>query len=812
MRTPIFTLGIVLFVSSFALAQEGYRLPPAEVVAIADAPQPPSVSFSPDRKWMTFTQSDPMPSIQEVSRRMLRIGGLRIDPVSNTSFRTQYPKSFAIRKTDGKDIINIPIPANGKFASASWSHNSKFLAFTVVTDRGTELWVSSVEKPAEPRKITDRICATMTRGISWTPDGQNIICTLVPQGRGAEPPAPATPTGPNIQETSGSKSPVRTYQDLLSNPHDEALFEYYTTSQLAIASVENGSLTLVGKPAIYSDMSHAPGAPLLLVNKIHRPFSYIMPANDFPTTIEVMDYSGKQQFLVAEVPLAENIPIEGVRTGPRSINWKRAEPATLVWLEALDGGDPKKKAEFRDRYVSLASPFTGTPAEMFKLEHRAGGIQYMKDTRFVIATDVDRDKRWTRTRIFDTKNPTAAPKVIDDRSSRDQYKNPGALVMDLDSAGRGYVVEKDGFVFRTGTGATPDGDRPFFRRQNLETLAIEELWRCEDNCYESAIDLLDPESSELAILTSYETATTPPNYRIRKLGANSSITAITEFKDPTPQIRSIKKEIVKYKRADGTGLSATLYLPADYKTGTRLPLLVWAYPLEFNDAATAAQVSGSANRFTRLGGASHLYYLTQGYAIMDNATMPVIGDPETMNDTFIDQIVSSAQAAIDKAVEMGVADPSRVGVGGHSYGAFMTANLLAHCDLFRAGVARSGAYNRTLTPFGFQSERRTLWEAPNVYSSLSPFMYANKINEPLLMIHGEADSNMGTFPIQSERLFAAMKGNGKTARLVMLPNESHGYSARESNLHTLYEMIAWFDKYVKNAKPIAEAKDAGAKK
>jgi dipeptidyl aminopeptidase/acylaminoacyl peptidase len=275
---------------------------------------------------------------------------------------------------------------------------------------------------------------------------------------------------------------------------------------------------------------------------------------------------------------------------------------------------------------------------------------------------------------------------------------------------------------------------------------------------------------------------------------------LTHYKDPAPQLRSIKKELVTYKRPDGVQLSFTLYLPPDYKPGERLPTIVWAYPLEFNDAGTAGQVVGSPNLFTTLNGNSILFMLTQGYAILDNATMPVVGDPETVNNTYIEQIVASAKAAIDKAVDMGVTDRNRVGVGGHSYGAFMTANLLAHSDLFRAGVARSGAYNRTLTPFGFQSERRTLWQAPEMYARVSPFMYADKIKTPLLLIHGEADNNPGTFPVQSERMYQAIKGNGGTVRLVLLPLESHGYVARESVEHVLYEMISWFDRWVKPAK------------
>ncbi|MEM9413436.1 MAG: prolyl oligopeptidase family serine peptidase, partial [Planctomycetota bacterium] len=363
------------------------------------------------------------------------------------------------------------------------------------------------------------------------------------------------------------------------------------------------------------------------------------------------------------------------------------------------------------------------------------------------------------------------------------------------------VALQDGdYVYRISAGASPDGDRPFIDRQNIQTMETERLWRCGEGELESVVTIASHQAGELPkIITRRQSKTDPPNYYLKNLNDGSEV-ALTHFSDPTPQIRGITKQLVTYERSDGVPLSANLYLPADYKEGTRLPLIVWAYPREFNDVKTAGQVSGSEDTFTQIRGISHLSFLTQGYAIMDAATMPVIGDPETMNDTFIDQIVDAAKAAIDKAVEMGVADRDRVGVGGHSYGAFMTANLLAHCDLFKAGIARSGAYNRTLTPFGFQSERRSLWDAKSIYYSISPFLHANKINEPILLIHGEEDNNSGTFPMQSKRMYQAIKGNGGTVRLVMLPEESHGYRARESVLHTQSEMIAWFDRFVKNAK------------
>jgi dipeptidyl aminopeptidase/acylaminoacyl peptidase len=425
-------------------------------------------------------------------------------------------------------------------------------------------------------------------------------------------------------------------------------------------------------------------------------------------------------------------------------------------------------------------------------------MTFLRDPDLVITSEYDRDRRWTRSLLHDLRDPQAL-KVLDDRSIRDRYGDPGRIATVPTASGHRVALQHGPWIFRTGSGPSPDGVHPFLDRQNVETLETERLWQCADGAYESVVGVW-LEGDDAQFITRHETPVSPPNYRQRGLG-DAEARAVTDFPDPTPQIRGIRKEVVTYERNDGVQLSATLYLPADYEPGTRLPLLVWAYPIEFNDPRTAGQVTKSPHRFTRIRGASHLHLLTQGYAIMDGATMPIIGHPETMNDTFIEQVVAAARAAIDKAVELGVADGRRVGVGGHSYGAFMTGNLLAHCDLFRAGVARSGAYNRTLTPFGFQGERRPLWEAPEVYFAISPFMHADAINEPLLLIHGELDSNSGTFPMQSQRLFKAIKGNGGITRLVMLPHESHGYRARESVLHTLAEMIDWLDRYVKSAEP-----------
>jgi dipeptidyl aminopeptidase/acylaminoacyl peptidase len=519
-------------------------------------------------------------------------------------------------------------------------------------------------------------------------------------------------------------------------------------------------------------------------------------------------------YKLASLPLADQVPIEGVPVGPRDYQWRPDVPATLAWAEALDQGDPRKKVQYRDRLMILKAPFSAQPFELAKTEQRYVGMQWVEKNGTVLVSDYDRDKRWRRTFLLNADNPAETPKVIWSRNVNDRYNDPGAPVTRRLPTGQRAILQYADSIYLSGIGASPEGDRPFLDRFNLRTLKSERLFRSDETSYESFIALLTDDAKQF--ITRRERPIEPLNYYLRTLGDNggaaTATRSLTQFPDPTPQLHGIKKQLVTYKRADGVQCSFTLYLPPGYKEGTKLPTVVWAYPLEFTDPTTAGQVSGSTQRFTTIIGPSHLFFLLAGYAVLDNATMPVVGDPETMNNTYIEQIVMSAKAAIDKAVEMGVTDPERVGVGGHSYGAFMTANLLAHSDLFRAGIARSGAYNRTLTPFGFQSERRTLWEAPELYIKVSPFMNANKINEPILLIHGEADNNTGTFPIQSERLYQAIRGNGGIVRYVTLPLEAHGYSARESTEHTLYEMISWFDKYVKNAQPRAKVMQKTAEK
>jgi dipeptidyl aminopeptidase/acylaminoacyl peptidase len=788
-----------------------YVLPPQNIVDVFDADLLPQTLISPNRQVVALTKGRAYPTIAELSQPMLRLAGARVNPRSNGPHRASgFPGtgiySIVLKKIDGGAEVNVTMPPQAKASNVKFSPDGSRIAFLQTKDTGIELWIADGLTGSAKAVVTggDRINATTGDPCDWLKDNVTMVCELVPAGRGQAPAEPTVPSGPNVHENYGKAAPAPTYEDLLKTAHDDALFEYYFTSQLAAINTSTSAKTTIGRPGIFNDVTPSPDGQHVLVARIKKPFSHLMPMNGFAQDIQILSRTGDVEKTVAELASREGTTLTGVEPGPRNIHWRPDQPATILWAEALDGGDLKNKVPFRDKVVSIAAPFSGQPTEVAKTEWRFGGIGYT-DTGVALLSENDRASRKTRTWILE---PGAGPRKVWERKQDAAYENPGSPIARRgDAGGRGggggrggfgggAIVQTGDYIYLAGEGASPEGDRPFLDRLNIKTLKTDRLFRSSNESLESFVAPMN--DSMTKILTRYETQKDAPNYYVRDIGSESK-RAVTAFKDPQPQVRDILRQYVTYKRADGVTLSGTLYLPPGYKQGTKVPLIMWAYPREFGDADSASQVTGSPNSFTMLRGASHMFLLLSGYAIFDNPTMPIIGPGETANDTYVEQLVSSAQAAVDKVVAMGVTDRDRIGVGGHSYGGFMTANLLAHSRLFRAGFAESGAYNRSLTPFGFQSERRTFWEVPDLYAKMSPFWYANQIKDPILLMHGEADDNTGTYPINSERLFAALKGFGATVRLVMLPNEAHGYAARETLLHVLAERLNWFDKYVKNA-------------
>jgi len=794
MRTPVVVL-LLLLAAGFVSAQDPYKLPPTQIVDILDAPPTPVTSVSPRNDAMMFVEYEPHPSIEMLAQPMLRLAGMRINPVLNSRQRTTVFKGILIKRFADRKETRVQLPANARVGMPIWSHDGKRIAFSVDRTDGVEVWTADVLTGKS--QAVAGICVNDIFGspMSWLSDNRTLLVKAIVSARGAPPAAPSVPVGPNVEETAGKTSRIPTYQDLLRTAHDEDLFAYYGESQLRTVDVVTGTSTAIGTPGIYTSVRFSPNENYLLVSQVRQPFSTRVPFFYFARTSEVWERSGKLVKVIADLPVSDEVPTQGVPKGPRNVQWQELHPAKLVWAEALDEGNPTRKVPHRDKLMTLSAPFSAEPSELLKLEHRFAGIEWTSHRDHAVLSEVNRDKRWRTTALVNLLHPAKDRKVLFDLSINDVYNDPGRPVMQTDRKGGTTILQDGDWVYLTGRGASEQGDRPFLDRLNVKTLKKERLFQSDERSLEQFLAFVD--DGRNTILTRFESKTQPPNFYIvdRK---SKKRTFLTDFIDPAPELTGIQKELLRYNRPDGVALSGTLYLPPGYKTGTRLPTLIWAYPLEYSDPATAGQVRSSPNAFTFLRGTSPLFFLTQGYAVLMDATMPVVGDPETMNDTFVDQIVSSAKAAIDKLDSMGVADRSRMFVSGHSYGAFMTANLLAHSDLFAAGIARSGAYNRSLTPFGFQSERRSFWEATETYTKVSPFTFANKINEPLLLIHGEMDNNQGTHPIQSDRLYQAVSGHGGTVRLVMLPYESHGYSARESVLHVIAEMLEWADKYVKN--------------
>ncbi len=807
---------VLLALTTIGLGQSGdaarYQLPPREIIEAFDAQPLPAAILSPTKQSMALTYRRAYPTIAELSQPILRLAGARINANTNGPQRTANIYAITLKKISDGSETKVMVPPQANLSNIHFSPDGSHLSFLNTKANGIELWIADTAT-GRSKMITgtDRLNATTGDPCDWLRDSRTLVCMMVASMRGPAPAAPTVPTGPNVQENMGKAAPAATYEDMLKTAHDDALFEYHFTSQLATIDTATGRKTLLGRPGILSGVTPSPSGDFFLVTTTKRPFSHLIPMNGFPQDVEVWSRANQVVRKIAEVPSREGVSLTGVQTGPRGIRWRPDQPATVIWTEALDGGEMRNKVPFRDKVMSITAPFTGSPAELAKTEWRFAGLSFT-EKGIALLSESDRATRRIRTWILET---SSQPRKVWDRRQDAAYENPGQPVIRRDSGaggfgggggggfggggGAGPIMQTGDYIFLTGVGSSPEGDRPFIDRLNLKTLQSERLFRSDSKSYETVVAPLDDEAK--MILTRYESPKDPPNYFVHDLSANTT-RAVTDFKDPQPQLRGVTKQFVTYQRkGDGVKLSATLYLPPGYKPGTRLPVIMWAYPREFGDADSASQITGSGNRFTTISGYSHLFLLMSGYAIFDNPTMPIVGPGETANDHYVEQLVASAEAAIDKVVEMGVGDRDRIGVGGHSYGAFMTANLLAHSRLFRAGFAESGAYNRSLTPFGFQSERRTFWEKPELYAKMSPFWYAHQIKDPILLMHGEADDNSGTFPIQSERFYMALKGQGATVRYVTLPYEAHGYAGRETLLHVLAERINWFDKYVKNAPP-----------
>ena len=790
--------------STYVYAQENltYQLPPKSIVDLVDAPGSPSVQFNKDGSLMLLLQSPGYASIEQVAQPVIGLAGIRINPANNS---TEGELSGVYNGLTIKDLKTgrenklTGLPDKMKMTNISWNADGSLFAFTNNSPNGVELWLADL-KEFRATKLTDGyLNDAYGTTLQWHPDGKHILAQFILPERGNKPQENIVPSGPVVQENLGVVTPSRTYQNLLKNTYDQSLMDYYLTSQLQSVDL-SGNATKIGSPAIYRNAAYSPDGKYLMVQTIEKPYSYLVPIYYFPFQTTVLDATGKLVKQLYNAPLAEKLPtgFDAVAIGPRSYEWRNDAAATVVWTEAQDKGDPNLKSELRDVLYTLKAPFNTEPVKLFSMALRYSDIVWGNQNYALVKEQWRKDRKEKMTLI----NPETGKviKEIANRSSEDTYSDPGDFIY-----GKGPYAAKvllfdkgtPGVVFTKGAGASSLGDRPFILKWNLLSNKQDTLFKSKAPYYEEPVFF----NNTGKVYISRESTEETPNIFTVNLKSKAEQT-LTSFADPYPSLKGVQKTLLSYPRKDGIKLSATLYLPKDYKKESGpLPVLIWAYPREFKSLAAAGQVKGSPYRFTRLAFRSPVFWVTRGYAVLDQADMPIVGEgKEEPNDTFLKQIEDNATALINYVVDMGVADRDRIAVGGHSYGAFMTVNLLAHTKLFAAGIARSGAYNRTLTPFGFQGEARTYWQAMDVYNKMSPFNYADKIKTPLLMTHGIDDENSGTFPIQSERLYSAIKGHGGTVRLVLLPKEFHGYRSRESILHTFWEQDQWLEKYVKNKK------------
>lgn len=798
--TFLFLLGLGLS----ALAQENltFQKPSAEILALADYERAPSVSMDSKKEYMLLSYRNTYKTLDDLSQEEMRLGGLRINPITNISSTVTYVNNLKLRKVSDKVENQVSgLPQNARITNISWSPNEKKIGFTNTTNTGVELWVIDVAT-AIAKKITEaNLNANLGNPYSWMKDNETLLVKMLPKNRPALIDSKKDlPKGPTVSTSDGSKSQNRTYQDLLKNKTDEANFDALVTAELYKVSL-SGKTELFKGADIYAGESFSPDGNYLMLTTIQKPYSYIVPLSRFPQKSVVYDLNGKEIKVVNEVPLNEVMPkgFSSVRKGKRSMNWRADKPATLSYVVALDEGDQAKKVDFRDEVFSWDAPFNVEAQSILKTQQRFSGIMWGNETT-AIAYDDWYDTRNQKVYLFNPSNPNQAPKIISDRNSQDIYSDPGNFETKKNQYNRYVLAIENNNAYLIGDGFTKEGQFPFIDEFNLTTLKTKRLYTSKMKDKKEDLQSIE-DFKKGDVLVQIQSKNDFPNYYFRNI-KSGKLTPITNFKNPFESIKNVYKEVIKYKRKDGVELSGTLYLPAGYdrtKKSEKLPLLIWAYPEEFKDKNSAGQSNKNPNEFTFPNYGSFVYWVTKGYAVLDDASFPIIGEGTTEpNDTFMPQLIANAEAAIDAVDNLGYINRKKVAIGGHSYGAFMTANLLTHSNLFACGIARSGAYNRTLTPFGFQSEQRNYWDVPEIYNGMSPFMNADKMKTPLLLVHGDADNNPGTFTLQSERYFQALKNLGAPVRLVLLPKESHGYAAKDNILHLLWEQDQFLEKYLKN--------------
>jgi len=831
-------LGLVLFLlSGLVSAQKiSYMQPPKEIVEIISAKPLPEVAFSNDYKKAVISgKESSMSELSYIAGSEFRVAGLRIDNnFSNT--RQQFSNELSILDVESGSINQVTgLPQNAKISNIDWSPSGKYFCFINNTPQKLELWRVDAVTAVSEKLNTLKLNAVLSEPYSFL-DDERIMYKCVPDNAGLRPESQPIPQGPVVQEHKGAGRSARTSPDMIASYYDEQVFDYYATSQLALFS--SAGNTIVGKPALYRSLSLSPNKEYMIVTTEQKPYSYQRGHQSYPYRTEVWNIKGEFVKMLEDNKVGnlsmrpdedfadDTAMQDSVRTPKRGMKesnwrWRSDLPQTLVWNESeaasrggRDGGN--RPADFVDTVKSDApkqktfiyqqdAPFTSEKTILLKSEGRVDNLVWCNKT-FALFTTTDSKAKLRNTFSFVPCDTTVNPRLLISQTTEldtiGNFPVFGRPYMVNNQFGEKilYTDEKNSLFYLTDSKRRDsEGDNFWFiDKIDTKTAKIENVWTGKAPFLETVEAITD--FKKLKFISRKESNTDVPNYFLVDIKGKKS-RQLTNFHDPYPSIQKMQRRFVSYKRADGLTLTANLYLPENYdptKQG-KLPVFMWGYPYEYKTRALAEKRRAARYAFARPGYSSPLYWATQGYAVLDDFAVPIVAENKKKepNDRFIKELVMDAEAAINYLDSIGVGDKERVAVGGHSYGAFMTANLLAHTKLFKAGIARSGAYNRSLTPFGFQSESRNYWKAQSLYNQMSPFNYADSLKTPILLIHGQLDNNQGTFPVQSERLYHALAGLGGTVRYVQLPFEAHRYSAKESVLHVLYETHRWLEKYLK---------------
>jgi dipeptidyl aminopeptidase/acylaminoacyl peptidase len=725
----------------------------SDIEHLLEAEPLPPVVVDPTGRYAVLVHERQLLPMGRLAEPAIELAGHMINPLTGAAHAPLDYYGLTLIDLGSREQIPLVLPRDAVFGYPKWAPDGSRFAFTLTRSRGTELWIG------EPGEARARLLASAIDGARgspcvWTADSRRLLCRFVAfrdnrrvfdaiADRLAGEALPGEPT-------------------ILSEGQTKRLLE----TQLGLVDSVSSQRYSIGAPAAFESVVPAPGQAFLLVTRIAEPYPQVTGLNVAERVVEIWDRFGR---LVRRLP-----------TRARAVEWRASKPATLTWVEQRDDAD---------HIMVLAPPYSGSPLEAFELPNRFSGLRWIGDSSAALVSDYDSSRRRTDLWYVDFDATDSAPRLVTGYSS-DSARLP---LMTTDS--RGFATLRaygNGFYLR---GEELDGPRrrPFLEHVALDTGTRRRVWQAGEEGFEGLVEILSPDAQLL--LTRRETSTAPPNYFV-SASTRPVHWPLTHFEHPAPPLAAAHHVRLEYRRDDGVDLAASLYLPPGYQRGSPLPLVLWAYPRQIS-AGDAAKIIGAEGTFMTFARAFRLFFLLRGYAVLDDVSMPIIGSEGEANDTFVEQVVANAAAAIDAAESTGLIDAKRVGVAGHSYGAFMVANLLAHSRLFAAGVAMSGAYNRTLTPFGFQTERRTLWQATETYLAMSPLLYSDNIEAPLLLVHGLKDDNAGTSPQQSLQFYQAIRGNGGDVELLLLPWEGHSYRGRESVLKTAAQMLRWFDDHLK---------------